>query len=357
MKTLKDFRFCISLRPLFSESGKLALEFELKQFFIVLAEVIPCLLYLQALNRWEPLTMLFAISSTFGLAGSGNATAVGNTTNVTSMFDDDVNTYPNITLLYAEESELISRMDPVGYTSVIIPSMVAWAMACSFTGRLSSRFYSRRAILELLAVYIVILSVCYFSIRFFSELMGSNTSFFVVDIPHIALFYVLWQTFCFRTNKTYQPKVRYERINQVGGNDLGGESLDDAARKANFILAILLPMVLTIFYMFVLIPSFQSCPPHVQTMLRIFGHTFIKSQSDVRQRDAIATGTFLLTVKLECNAMFPMECIWATAGRFLISAGNNDGWLLVTLVGVFVMEWSMRVNAECLEGAWLQLLG
>jgi len=33
--------------------------------------------------------MLIAISSTFGLFGDGNVTAVGNTINATSMFDDD----------------------------------------------------------------------------------------------------------------------------------------------------------------------------------------------------------------------------------------------------------------------------
>jgi len=116
-------------------------------------------------------------------------------------------------------------------------------------------------------------------------------------------------------------------------------------------------MVLTMFYMFVLIPSFQSCSPAAQTMIRIFGHSFIKSQSDVRQRDNFATGKFESTVKVKCNGMFPMECIWATAGRFLVSAGNAGFLLFVTLGGVSVMEWNTRVNAECLEGAYLQLLG
>ena len=35
--------------------------------------------------------MLFAISTTLGLGGDLNATAVGNTTNTTSMFDDGGN--------------------------------------------------------------------------------------------------------------------------------------------------------------------------------------------------------------------------------------------------------------------------
>ena len=210
MKTLKDFRFCISLRPLFSESGKLAAEFELKQFFIIVAQVIPCLIYLLGLFYWEPLTMLIAISSTLGLAGSGNAAAVGNTTNVTSMFDDDdrVNTYPNITSLYAEE--LISVIDPVGYTSVIFPSMLAWMMACGFIARLVNYFMPRRAILELLAGYVVILSVCYISTRFVSKLMGSNISFYVVDILHIAVGYVSYIIYASRVDLKYKPKSRYK---------------------------------------------------------------------------------------------------------------------------------------------------
>jgi len=53
MKTLKDFRWYISLRPVFSESGKLAVKFEFRQFFIVLIQVMPSLIFLQALNYFQ----------------------------------------------------------------------------------------------------------------------------------------------------------------------------------------------------------------------------------------------------------------------------------------------------------------
>ena len=361
MKTLKDFRFCISLRPLFTESGKLAAMFEIHQFFIVVLEVIPSLAYLQALNWWEPLTMLFAMTTTLGNSAIGNATDVSNITmaNATSsMFDDDawVNTTPNnITSLYGEE--LISVMDPVGYTSIIVPSTLAWAMSCSFAAQHDSYFVPHRMNFELIAGFVAILSVCSGSVWFFSELMGSSVSFFVVDIPHIAVGYVLWQLYIFRTSKKYKPKLRHPRVNQAFGSDPDAESLNNSAKRNTLITSTLIPMVLTTMYMFVLIPSFQSFSPLFQTMIRIFGHSTIKSQSDVRQRDGFATGIFKSTVKLNCQSMFPMECIWAIAGRFLISAGNPGFWLVVTLVGVSGMEWSMRVNAECLEGAYLQLLG
>jgi hypothetical protein len=107
--------------------------------------------------------------------------------------------------------------------------------------------------------------------------------------------------------------------------------------------------------MFVLIASFQSCSAPIKSLIRVFGHTFIKGQSDIRQRDGFASDGFVSTVKAECIVMYAMESVWAIAGRFLItsSAGQDYNWYLFTLFGMSYMEWFMRVNAESLEYLWL----
>jgi len=110
-------------------------------------------------------------------------------------------------------------MDPVGYTSVIIPSTLALAMACSFTGHLTTRFYPRRAILELRRrVFSNLVSLLYFDRDSYPTLRGDNISFFIVDTPHIVGGYVSWIIHVNRIDKRYKPKRRYERINQVCGN-------------------------------------------------------------------------------------------------------------------------------------------
>ena len=113
-------------------------------------------------------------------------------------------------------------------------------------------------------------------------------------------------------------------------------------------------MVLGFVYLFVIIPSFQSSSSLVQCIIRVFGHTFIKGQSDVRQRDGFARNKQSKTAKAACGNMFAMECVWAIAGRFLISgAVGSYNWYLLTLLSTAYMEWFMRVNSEPLEYLWL----
>ena len=96
---------------------------------------------------------------------------------------------------------------------------------------------------------------------------------------------------------------------------------------------------------------FASSTPFAKFLIRVFGHTFIKAQSDIRQRDGFATKEFGSSVKCVCQDMFPMECIWSVAGRFLVtSSAGHLGWYTATLVGASYMESFMRLNAEPLEG-------
>ena len=63
------------------------------------------------------------------------------------------------------------------------------------------------------------------------------------------------------------------------------------------------------------------------------------------------------TVKAQCQSMFPMECIWSIAGRFLVtSSAGHLGWYSATLVGASYMEFFMRINSEPLEGMWLEYI-
>ena len=112
--------------------------------------------------------------------------------------------------------------------------------------------------------------------------------------------------------------------------------------------ALLLPVLV---YMFILLPAFASSPPPVQFVLRVFGHSFMKSQSDIRQRDAFALKKFDETVKRKCVDMFAMESVYCLAGRFLMTsgAGSSYGWYLASLLCSAYLEFFVRVNSESLE--------
>ena len=49
--------------------------------------------------------------------------------------------------------------------------------------------------------------------------------------------------------------------------------------------------------------------------------------------------------------MFAMECVWATAGRYMMvaSAETSVGWFIITLIAAGYMEWFMRINAEAIK--------
>ena len=52
-----------------------------------------------------------------------------------------------------------------------------------------------------------------------------------------------------------------------------------------------------------------------------------------------------------------MECVWSIAGRFLVTSSAGDfRWYIATLLGTSYTESFMRMNAEPLEGMWLQYI-
>ena len=305
MKGLGDIRYVPNFKPLFTGSGKKALSFEVFQFFVVSMEVLPAVFALFWVYVFEPLTHLVEVgsipnssnttlhNSTDGLALTGEEGMGGNSTGLGTDISD---------------TSMVKTLDPVGYSSVVFTGLLAWAMACSFSSTYANSIISPKVLCMLIAIYVSIVAACFLSVTFFAGFMEEDISFYVVDIPHVAVGYILWQVFHGKVNKIKGVKVRYERVRQVGG----GASLlqsKEAAKIYQVVFTVILPMVLGFVYLFVIIPSFQSSSSLVQCIIRVFGHTFIKGQSDVRQRDGFARNKQSKTVKAACGNMFAMECV------------------------------------------------
>jgi len=146
-----------------------------------------------------------------------------------------------------------------------------------------------------------------------------------------------------------KPRVTvYSRSASQRTSGLDIEQLVKENVKNSFLANVLLPMVLALTYMFLLIPSFNAAANPARFFIRVVCHPLIKGQSDVRQRDAFATGSFDSTVKAQSLAMFAMEAVWSISGRFLMvrSSGSSYGWYIATLFCTAYMEFFFRVNAE-----------
>ena len=162
-------------------------------------------------------------------------------------------------------------------------------------------------------------------------------------------------SFAFDDRILFDAKPKYPRKTQVFTDSVDETSIKSESDKNGLIVTTLIPMILVISYIFAMIPTFASGSPPVKFLVRIFGHSFIKAQSDMRQRDAFATRTFSQTVKSMSYDMFAMECVWSVAGRFLLTgSAGSVGWYYATLVCTAYIEFFMRVNAEALEGVWLK---
>ena len=241
----------------------------------------------------------------------------------------------------------LDGLDPKGYSTLIIPGFLFSAIGCSSTGTFATNIMPFKMKCSLIAIHIAIVAVSYLSVKSITDSVGSIISYHCLDVIILIIGYLGWQISKHFVRYSFDPKVRYPRAHQVTEREDG----ESKSKMNTFVTSTLLPIALTLSYLFVLIPNFASAPAWGQCLLRTFAHPFVKGQSDMRQRDAYATKDFDLTVKAMSGDMFPMECVWSTAGRFMMvsNAGKSYGWYLVTLIALSYMEWFMRVNAEAIK--------
>jgi hypothetical protein len=317
------FKFVPSPSPLFGASGRKALWFEAYQFPLVLVQSLPCFAILALIYFVEPFVKL---DDHF----------------VTLPSSPDGSTPPTAVL------------DPVGYSSLVMTGTLAAMMGCSFAVTVGLHPTTCRMNVLMSLLYFALLATYFLAIHALAKSMAYKLSFYAIDVLLMVLLYLIW---IIVKAKKIQLGVgaRYPRTNQVesvsGGGAVDKTRVESQTRHNGILLATLLPVALLGIYMFILIPAFATSPPPVQFVLRVFGHTFIKSQSDVRQRDGFATNTFHSTCKAMSVNMYAMESVFGIAGRFLMTAGagSSYSWYCASLVCTAYMEWFMRVNAEALE--------
>ena len=311
-----SFVFRPKMRAVLGQAGKRACRFEAKQIMWVLVMIIPTLAGLLLMMVYEPFVKEVPL-------------------------DTNVET----------EGLLVTAIDPVGFNTVVWTGALVGAMLCSWTSNNNSYeipFFQNMVLLSALGG---IGTAMYFAMHFITTKMGFKVNFYLIDILCTVFFYFLWQMIAHMSKAGKLLKYPL-KSNLITGQ---ASTLDKNKTKNlalyDFIFCVLLPLSLLGVYMLVLIPSFASASPPVQFFLRCVGHTFIKGQQDMRQRDSFANGEFPYTVKCASLDMFGMEAVYSLLGRFLVSSSANSstGWYFATLLTTSYMEFFSRVNAEAIK--------
>ena len=264
-------------------------------------------------------------------------------------------------------------LNPVNFVTFVNTGAISFAILSSYLAWHDKGLLPLRLSLQLFAAFIVLTTTYFFVMLAVTRVMGFGSIFYFVDVLLMILLYVMWQLGCGFVGGSVPP--RYPRVKQAvqlveatthkmdaaaaAAADGDDDDDDDTKKKArskisfwnNFLFSTLIPLILLLFYSFILIPSFSSCSPMAQFVIRIIGHTLIKSQASTRQRDGFATAEFAESVKSMSVNMFAMSAVWSIAGRFLLTALAVSGkstkpWYVAAVVLSSYLEWFQNVNAE-----------
>ena len=255
-----SFIFLPKMRAVFGEAGKRACRFEAKQIVWVLLLVFPTLEVLFLLMVYEPFVKEVPLDSE-GIE---------------------------------EEGTLVTAIDPVGFNTVVWTGSLISAMMCSWTSHNFGKRVPPCNNIVLLSSIAGIGTVMYFTMHSITTELGFKVPFLFLDILCSVFLYFLW------LGVKHKVAGNLELKHPRKSNLITATHKKKAAKEShdNLLVSTLLPISLITVYMLVLIPTFASASPPVQFLLRCVGHTWIKGQQDMRQRDAFANGNFSQTVKV-----------------------------------------------------------
>jgi len=252
---------------------------------------------------------------------------------------------------------LAPAIDPVGFNTVVFTGVVVGPMLCSWTATNFAQHippcHNMFLLSSLSSLGGIGAAVC-FVLHFITTELGLKVPFYFLDLLCVIFFYFLWQRVKYKVAGTFAhnyPRKSNLINGQTSASELDKKKADKESYVHTVVFNTLMPISLLVVYMLILIPSFASASPPVQFLLRCVGHTWIKGQQDMRQRDAIANGKFQSTVKAASLNMFVMEAVYSLLGRFLVSSSANSstGWYFATILTTSYMEFFSRVNAEAIK--------
>ena len=168
-----------SFKPLFKESGKLAFNFELKQFPLVNLQIIPVLLFIFFLYIANPFDMDLPVVILHTIAN-------GTMTNTTHILSTVINSttlqpLPEFSFLNAISNsttfishDAIPVADPVMYTTIVGTGLLFSMMGCSFSACIS--LISNISYRHIVPIFVIIVSTYGVSIYQISKKLGAGTT-------------------------------------------------------------------------------------------------------------------------------------------------------------------------------------